>query len=341
MKRRIDARQSKATQSLIAELENSLKEFSLPPASRKMRALLRARYYRSWLVPIIGLLCAFFTLSWIDAIIMNYIKGDAQRTYIGFTPSTIQGWNRVQSGDFRSLNEAITSPVLRTVLEAASWTAIQLIPPVLAYRTAMGQRWSLSKKTRLFRRYSGLDGLAHAVTACAKVRRATVARRPDAMRELAKKMRGVEEDILSLHRYSDQLPARSHRKRALKKHAQLVVSQLRNAETHIDEEGNIALAPLACLLMKISNRSIEGRLGALLDEADFDTGLTPVHDWEPLRLAVSAVLLAGCAVGVGLLSLPDGIDTYVIGGCGVAILTLVFGRRVHSLLGLLNTIRGG
>jgi hypothetical protein len=160
------------------------------------------------------------------------------------------------------------------------------------------------------------------------------------MRELATRMRRVEDDILSLYRYSDQLPARSHRRRALKRHAQLVVSQLRQAETRIDREGDAALAPLASLLVKISDRSIEGRLGALLDQDDFDAELTPAHDWEPFRLALSAVLVAGCAIGVGLLSLPNGIDTYVIGGCGVAILALLYGRRVHSLLGLLNTIRG-
>ncbi|MDG9713434.1 hypothetical protein [Streptomyces sp. DH10] len=259
---------------------------------------------------------------------------------MGFTPAAIQGWDTVQSGHFRSLTETITSPVVRAIAGAAAWTAIQWIPPVIAYRTAMGQRGSLSKKMRTFRRYSALDGLAHAVTACAKVKRASLARRPDAMRELSKQMSRVEDGILSLHRYSDQLPVRSHRKRAVKKHAQLVVSQLRKAETRVDKEGDIALTPLACLLMKISNRSIEGRMGALLDEEDFDTELIPVRDWEPLRLAVSAVLVAGCAIGVGLLSLPNGIDTYVIGGCGVAILAILYGRRVHGLLGVLNTIRG-
>ncbi|MEU2272013.1 hypothetical protein ABZ568_37400 [Streptomyces olindensis] len=150
----------------------------------------------------------------------------------------------------------------------------------------------------------------------------------------------MEGTILTLYRYSDQVPARSHRRHELKAHARLVVSQLRNAESRIDSEGDAALTPLATLLMKIGSRFIEGRIGALLDEEDFEAELTPVRDWEPLRLAAAAVLIAGCAVGVSLLSLPEGVATYVIGGCGVAIIALLYGRRVHNLLGLLDTIRG-
>jgi hypothetical protein len=306
-----------------------------------MRAILRARAYRSWIVPIVGLLCSFIAVTWIDAMITNYIKGDAQRIYMGFTTTTVHGWGAVEGGNFRSLNETIASPALKAVTGAALWTSFQWLPLILAYRTALGKRWSLSKKTRIYRHYSALNVLALAVISCAEVSRAGIAKRPEAMRQLAKNMRQVEDEILSLYRSSDQLPTRSHRKNTLKKHAQLVASQLRNAESRIDVEGNSALAPLASLLMKIGNRSIEGRLGALLDHEDFDTALEPVHDWEPLRLGISAVLLACCSIGVGLLSLPDGIDTYVIGGCGVAILAILYGRRVHSLLGVLNTIRGG
>ncbi|WP_406727851.1 hypothetical protein WJ438_29100 [Streptomyces sp. GD-15H] len=291
-------------------------------------------------MPIIIFLCAFFMLSWVDAVIMSYVNGDAQRRYMNFITTTIHGWDTLKIGHFRSFTEAIFSPVYTEASGAAAWTAFQWLPPIIAYRTASGQRWSLSKKTRIIHRYSVLDGLIYAVVACAEVQRASVTKRPEAMRKLAKKMSRVENDILSLHRSSDQLPVLSHRKRALKKHARLVASQLRNAESRIDVEGDAALAPLAILLMKIGDRFTEGRLGALLDEEDFDTGLEPVHDWEPLRLAISATLVAGCAIGVGLLSLPDGIGTYVIGGCGVVILTILYGRRVYNLLGVLNTIRG-
>ncbi|MET8768298.1 hypothetical protein [Streptomyces sp. NPDC004658] len=126
----------------------------------------------------------------------------------------------------------------------------------------------------------------------------------------------------------------------MKKHAQLVVSQLRKAESRVDVEGDAALTPLASLLMKIGTRSMEGKIGALLDKEDFEADLNPVRDWEPLRLALAAVLIAGCAVGVSLLSLPEDVTPYVIGGCGVAILALLYGRRAHNLLGLIDAIRG-
>ncbi|MGW0845913.1 hypothetical protein ACWD26_38415 [Streptomyces sp. NPDC002787] len=277
---------------------------------------------------------------WVDAMVTNFIKGDAQRTYLKFTTTTVDGWRAIQGGDFRSINETIGSPAVTAVFGAVLWTAFQWVPPILAYRTTMGQRWSLSRRTRIWRRYAALDAIARAVIACADVRVASLAKLPGAVRHLAEQLSRVEDTILTLYRYSDQLPARSHRRNELKKHAHLVVSQLRSAEARIDSEGDAALTPLASLLMKIAGRFIEGRIGALLDEADFEAELTPVRDWEPLRLASAAVLIAGCAVGVSLLSVPEGVATYLIGGCGVAIIALLYGRRVHNLLGLLDTIRG-
>ncbi|WP_225640650.1 hypothetical protein [Streptomyces werraensis] len=277
---------------------------------------------------------------WLDAIVTNYVKGDAQRIYLGFAGPTVAGWHATWSGESRSLTEALTSPALRAILGASGWTAVQWFPFYLAYRTALGKSWSLSKKTRIWRRYALPDAVVRAVIACADVKKSSFFKRPQAIHHLADQLATVERAVLQAHRSSGQVPFGSHGRQNLKGHAQTVVSQLRRMESRVHSEGDVALAPLASCLIKIGSRSIEGRVGCLLDEQDFETGLTPVRDWEPLRLAAAAVLIAGCAVGVSLLSLPDGVTTYVIGGCGVAIVALIYGRRVHNVLGLLDTIRG-
>jgi hypothetical protein len=279
-------------------------------------------------------------MVWIDGMVSNFIQGNAQRIYLKFSQPTVRGWHLIESGHFRSINETLTSPTLKAILGAAIWTAFQWLPPVLAFHTALGHSWSLSKKTRLWRRYSVLDSIARGVTACADVMSASPAKRPGALRQLAKQIALIEDGILRLHRNSGQIPFRSHRRRELRKHAQLVVSQLRNTESQIDADGDAALTPLASFLMKIGTRTMEGRIGALLDQKDFSPDLRPVRDWEPLRLAVAAILISGCAVGVSLLSVPEDVTPYVIGGCGVTILALLYGRRVHSFLGLLDAIRG-
>ncbi|MEU6548546.1 hypothetical protein [Streptomyces sp. NPDC046859] len=146
---------------------------------------------------------------------------------------------------------------------------------------------------------------------------------------------------MRLHRTSGRLPVRSHRRQRLKGHAGLVVAALRRAEARIDSDGDAALAPLASLLATIAERVANGRIGALLDEQHFPEDLTPARDLEPLRLAAAAVLVAACAVGVALLPLPDGADAYVIGGCGIVILAVLYGRRVHQFLDVLDVLRGG
>ncbi|MEU0948268.1 hypothetical protein ABZ379_37065 [Streptomyces canus] len=331
---------SRPNEGLVSKLTTSLERLELPSAPRKMRALLRARLYRSGRVPLIGLSCSFLAVVWTDGMVSNFIQGNAQRIYLQFSQPTVNGWHSIESGRFRSINETLTSPTLKAIFFAAIWTAFQWLPPVLAYHTALGHRWSLSRKTRIWKRYGVLDSIARGVTACGDVMGASPARRPGAQRHLAKQISLIEDSILKIHRNSGQLPFRSHRRRELRKHAQLVVSQLRNAESRIDADGDVALTPLASLLMKIGTRAMEGRIGALLDKEDFEPDLRPVRDWEPLRLAAAAVLIAGCAVGVSLLSVPDDVTPYVIGGCGVAILALLYGRRAHNFLGLLDAIRG-
>lgn len=166
------------------------------------------------------------------------------------------------------------------------------------------------------------------------------ARRASSARALADAIRVASRTVSRMHRTSRRLPSRSHRRRQLKRHAGLVVAALRQAEARIDVEGTAAIPELARLLMKIADRYVQGRLGALLDKEELK-GLKPVRDWEALRIAAFAVLTAGSAVTVSQTGLPEETRVYAIGACAILASLLVYGRRrVRRGLALLTQIRG-
>ncbi|MEU5512589.1 hypothetical protein ACFTZ8_31080 [Streptomyces fungicidicus] len=39
--------------------------------------------------------------------------------------------------------------------------------------------------------------------------------------------------------------------------------------------------------------------------------------------------------------LPDGADAYVLVGCGIVMLAVLYGRRVHQFFDVVDVIRGG
>ncbi|MGW3105756.1 hypothetical protein [Streptomyces sp. NPDC001100] len=266
------------------------------------------------------------------------MAGDIPNTYMGFTDTSLRHWEDIQNAHFDSAT--LVAPVFSAVAFAAIYSAILLAPLFFAFRTVTGLRWSLSKTTRTRRRCETTYNAAQAISACIEVRQASWKNRPRKMIHLAECLKQVEVSVMSLRRTSGYTPQRSHRNHQLKRHAGLVVAALRAAESLIDSDGIAALTRIAYLLTKIGERATEGRIGALLDPEDIDSNLTPARDWESLRLAAAAALVAACGVGVGLLDIPDGASAYVIGGCGVAILVLLYGRRAHQFLDLLNTIRG-
>ncbi|MFC8350027.1 hypothetical protein [Streptomyces sp. NPDC057280] len=166
------------------------------------------------------------------------------------------------------------------------------------------------------------------------------ARRADSARALAGAVRVTSRTVNRMHRTSQRLPVRSHRRRQLKHHAGLVVAALRQAEARIDVEGAAAIPELARLLMKIADRYVQGHLGALLDDEEL-TGLEAVRDWEALRIAAFVVITVGSAATVSQIGLSESTRDYAIGACGILASVLFFGPRARRGLDLLSQIRGG
>lgn len=278
---------------------------------------------------------------WVDAICTTWVKGRLWSPLKPFAQVPVDGWEALRSGHFDTVSETLSISILMPSVAALIFLLFWVVPLVLAVATSAGRGWSLSKSTRMATRFRSISATANAISVCARVKEARWQKQPKELRRLARALSRVEDEVMRLHRTSGRLPVRSHRRQHLKGHAGLVVAALRRAEARIDSDGVVALAPLASLLATIAERAANGRIGALLDEQHLPEDLTPARDLEPLRLAAAAVLVAACAVGVALLPLPDGVDAYVIGGCGIVILAVLYGRRVHQFLDVLDMIRGG
>jgi hypothetical protein len=324
----------------IAQLDGSLSTLGLPPAPGRVRVALRMHCF---LVPLVVPVQVLGTLwvTWWAAKGLHWalhadVKGQAGDLERAFTAaSPFHSW----PGDFAAavtfLSIAFVVPVFILFLFAYT-----IGPFIVACGFMLGRPWGAVPVTTVRRRVQPIALLARAVDGCAKAHRSPWRHRPRELRLLARQLRSTEAEIMKLHRSSGHLIARSHRRRLLKTHAGLVVSALHRAEARIDNEGTQALSELASLLMTIARRVAEGRIGALVDPPHLE-GLSPARDWEPIRLAAAASLFAATALGAAFLPLPDGAHTYLVGGCGVLILTLLYGRRAYQLLNLLASIRGG
>ncbi|TDT42568.1 hypothetical protein EV562_101538 [Streptomyces sp. BK208] len=342
MRGKLRARSRKAADEAIARLNGDLGELGLPPASRRLRVAVRARHRASPLmlaaIEIPSLLVA---VLWVDAISTTWVKGRLWFPLKPFAQVPVDGWQALRSGHFDTVSETLSTSVVMPCVAAAIFLLFWVVPPVLAFATSAGRGWSLSRSTRMATRFRSVSATANAISVCARVREARWPKKPRELRRLARALSRVEDEVMRLHRTSGRLPVRSHRRQQLKGHAGLVVAALRRAEARIDCDGDAALAPLASLLAAVAERIADGRIGALLDERHLPEDLTPARDFEPLRLASAAVLVAACAVGAALLPLPEGADAYVIGGCGIVVLVVLYGRRVHQFLDVLGVIRGG
>ncbi|MFD7292323.1 hypothetical protein ACFV9W_03460 [Streptomyces sp. NPDC059897] len=230
----------------------------------------------------------------------------------------------------------ITFPAMMAALSlmlivGPAWLGIALALGRIDHRPVRGAA-RLARSEPVRRLFEGVER-------CGALRACGHASAGRTMRRLSKEQRGIESVVLGLHRVDGRTSWRGPRRRALKRHAQLVAAALRRAEELIDVDRQAGATELARLYVKIAERYTQARLGALLDEEELED-LQPVRDWEPVRLAAAAVLIAAAALAVTLAGLPDAAVVYVIGACAVLVLVILYGRRVHSAVRILELLRG-
>ncbi|MFI8265557.1 hypothetical protein [Streptomyces sp. NPDC085665] len=188
------------------------------------------------------------------------------------------------------------------------------------------------------RRFRPVVAVLRAVNRCGGVHGTTGPKRTDALLSLATSMKAVRKELRRVHRVRGTLSFRSSRGKAARAHARSVVKCLEAAEARIDVEGDQALAPLSDLLGCVAERYADGRLRALLDAellVDYPAG----RDWEALRLAVLAVVIAAGAVGAGLLALSDPVTAVLIASVGVVGVTLLYRKDLGKGINFLGLLK--
>ncbi|MFB6935248.1 hypothetical protein [Streptomyces chartreusis] len=178
-----------------------------------------------------------------------------------------------------------------------------------------------------------------AVSCCGAVFGTIGPERTDGLRQLALSMQYVRQELRRAHRSRGTLPYRGNRRREVRAHVRRVVKCLEEAEKQVDVEGDDALAKLIDLLSRIANQYADGRLGALLEEKSL-TSYQAGRDWEALRLASLAIVIAIGAACTGFLALSDPVTVVLIFSVGVVGVTLLYRKNLKHGLGILELWRG-
>ncbi|WP_327411387.1 hypothetical protein OG458_42615 (plasmid) [Streptomyces sp. NBC_01281] len=179
-----------------------------------------------------------------------------------------------------------------------------------------------------------------AVRCCGSVFKTTGPERTDGLRDLAICMRGVRKALRRAHRARGTLPLRGDRQKEARAHIRQVVQCLNDAEKQIDATGDQALPQLVDHLSRIADQYADGRLGALLDEESLKN-YQPGPDWEALRLACLALVMAIGAAATGFLALSDPVALVVIFSVGVLGVALLYGKNLKHGLSFLSLWRPG
>ncbi|WAC97735.1 hypothetical protein [Streptomyces sp. NA13] len=177
---------------------------------------------------------------------------------------------------------------------------------------------------------------AEAVVACGEAYGAgNGGRGAQRMRSVGAAVRDVEAAVWAARRTRGVTPGRRwHRRKALHRHAGQVVARLRVAEERLDVDPAEALRELGGLLVTVAERYSDGRVGALLDEAEL-TDVTPARDREVLRLVAVAGLTAVGAALLSMSGLPEGAMGPAIAAVGLCAVALVYRRRALRMLEIL------
>ncbi|MCX5555341.1 hypothetical protein [Streptomyces sp. NBC_00038] len=182
---------------------------------------------------------------------------------------------------------------------------------------------------------------AEAIKACAEAHRAGGPRRAERMQAVSAALRIVEHGVLKAYRTRGTVPHLSPRRSELRRHAGQVVARLRVAESRLDTgASHDALEELAGLLATVAEQYTAGNVGTLLSPSSLD-GLQPVRERELLRVGLSVLAIAGAAVIVSLLGVPDLAAGVLVSAAGVLALLLLFGRRWHQYLPVAELFKPG
>ncbi|MFF7189820.1 hypothetical protein ACFZAR_32360 [Streptomyces sp. NPDC008222] len=235
---------------------------------------------------------------------------------------------------------SVIAPLSPVITILAIFTAGWLVAPGL---TAFG-RWdgpdatrpaaAVSKQT-IERRYGPVAVLLSTATRCGRAYVRTAETSPLDMPQVS--VRACERAIRRAWRTRHGKPRR-HRRRELKLHAAKVVGALRAAEAQQDIDPGPALQKLAGMLVTITERYVEGRIGELLDASEL-SGIDPVTDHGMPRIAGAGGVVVLAMWGAHLLGFPEGVAGPFLGLVVTGAVALFFRRTIPSPSDFLDILR--
>lgn len=317
------ARNIRGLRSDVAQLSGGTRNVS-PRLGNAARKGFHEEFIALWMVRYLYVVLAvatailFYVLSTADP---NDIRLYLTGPWTGFWEATLD-WER-------------TSPWARAFILGS----IILITATLLETASQWRRFRMKRRRRWPRKkYPLILAAVSVIGYCSFIARREEVE-PRALRNLAIAIEIACSCILRIPAFTGTLPFRSHRRAGLGQHSKLVVAALQQAERKLDTDRDQALKDIADLMLTISERYVDGRVGALLDESQL-SGLEPVANREWMRLLTAIVLTVSSALGIALLGLPSSAVPYVMGGVGLLCFTAVFGQRSSRTLDLLDSVRG-
>ncbi|MGW8744929.1 hypothetical protein [Streptomyces sp. NPDC055794] len=157
------------------------------------------------------------------------------------------------------------------------------------------------------------------------------------MNRLFRDVRSLKRQIARQHQ-SAYVPLFSSRARRLRSHQRIVIAALTKAESELDCSPQ-AINEIVEISLEITENYTRGLYGALLAPERLE-GIEPARDWEPIRLALAALVIAAAAVAVSFFDMPDPAITALMGATGIVAITLLYGRGARSALDIVDTVRG-
>ncbi|MFE3645870.1 hypothetical protein ACFXOM_33685 [Streptomyces sp. NPDC059169] len=182
---------------------------------------------------------------------------------------------------------------------------------------------------------------AEVIESCAEAHRRGGDRRHEALVEVSRSLRRLEGDVLAAYRRRGSVLSFSPPNANLRRHAGQVVAKLRTVEEEMHgDHSQHALEELAGLVATIAEQYTSSKVATLLPVGSI-SDLEPVRDREPILVGVTVVVIAGGAVAVSLLNLPDIASGAVIVAMAVLVLLVLFGRRWHRYLPIIDMFKPG
>ncbi|WP_158710515.1 hypothetical protein [Streptomyces flavochromogenes] len=161
------------------------------------------------------------------------------------------------------------------------------------------------------------------------------------LRGLSSELREIHKEVALITRFNKTITRSSHRRIPLHTHHLQVIAKLQEQERGIDVDVRSALTTLAETLTKVANAHSVGKIGELLSETEVGS-LSPARsrDFEPLKMALTALMLSGSVLLVTFLDLPDAAVTSVVGAMGILAVSVIYGSNARRGLEILDSVRG-